>query len=77
MGEGPNDAETDDASNRALVEEALQQARRHPEVALLLDTFMDIDRGYYVRSGLIDRSGNWRAAGQLLADYRATTAQLR
>lgn len=76
MGEGPNDAENDDASNRALVDEALQQAQRHPEVNLLLDTFMDIDRGYYVRTGLIDRSGNWRVAGRVLTDFRAGAAQM-
>ena len=35
---------------------------------------MDIDRGYYVRTGLIDRSGNWRAAGRVLADFRAAAA---
>ncbi|MCZ4312187.1 metallophosphoesterase [Comamonadaceae bacterium G21597-S1] len=76
MGDGPNDAENDDAANQALVEEALQLARRHPDVLLLLDTFMDIDRGYYVRAGLIDRSGNWRAAGRVLADFRADAARL-
>jgi UDP-2,3-diacylglucosamine pyrophosphatase LpxH len=76
MGDGPNDAENDEAGNRALVEEALQQARRYPAVSLLLDTFMDIDRGYYVRTGLVDRSGNWRAAGQVLADFRAAAAQM-
>lgn len=74
MGDGPNDAEMDDAANQALVEEALQLATRHPEVTLLLDTFMDIDRGYYVRTGLIDRSGNWRAAGRVVADFRAGAA---
>ena len=49
----------------------LALARRHPLVELLLDTFMDIDRGYFVRHGLVDRRSNWRPAGSALARARA------
>lgn len=38
-------------------------ALAHPELGMMLDTFMDIDRGYFVRHGLIDRRCNLRPAG--------------
>ncbi|MEO8858179.1 MAG: calcineurin-like phosphoesterase 5, partial [Burkholderiaceae bacterium] len=71
MGDGPNDAEQDDGATLALVQEALASARRHPQVELWLDTFMDIDRGYFVRNALVDRLSNWRPAGEALARDRA------
>jgi hypothetical protein len=71
MGAGPNEAHTDDADTRALVAQALALAQRHLGVDLQLDTFMDIDRGYYVRHGLVDRRSNWRPAGLALARARA------
>jgi UDP-2,3-diacylglucosamine pyrophosphatase LpxH len=71
MGDGPNDAEMDDERNLAFVKETLVLARRHPRVELLLDTFMDIDRGYFARQGLVDRRCNWRPAGSALARTRA------
>ena len=71
MGDGPNDAEQDTQRDRLLVEEALELARRYPRVELQLDTFMDIDRGYYVRQGLVDRRCNWHPAGKALALARA------
>jgi hypothetical protein len=40
-------------------------------VEVMLDTFMDIDRGYYVRHGLVDRALNWRGAGRWLAQQAA------
>lgn len=71
MGDGPNDAEQDDEATLALVQEALATTRRHTRVELWLDTFMDIDRGYFVRNALIDRLSNWRPAGEALARDRA------
>lgn len=38
-------------------------ALAYPELAMMIDTFMDIDRGYFVRHGLIDRRCNLRPAG--------------
>jgi acyl carrier protein phosphodiesterase len=61
----------DDERNLAFVKETLVLARRHPRVELLLDTFMDIDRGYFARQGLVDRRCNWRPAGSALARTRA------
>lgn len=71
MGDGPNDSEIDDDRNRALVQEVLDAALRHPRVELQLDTFIDIDRGYFVRNGLLDRRSHWRAAGRLLVAARS------
>jgi hypothetical protein len=42
--------------------EAVRAARRHPGAAIFLDTFMDHDRGYYPRHGLIDRRFDPRPA---------------
>ncbi len=35
----------------------------YPGLSMMLDTFMDIDRGYFVRHGLVDRRCNLRPAG--------------
>ena len=42
--------------------EALKAARAYPDAAIFLDTFMDHDRGYYPRHGLIDRRFDPRPA---------------
>ena len=55
------DFEDDDAV-AARVDAAVRAAGEHPGVSLFLDAFMDHDRGYYPRHGLIDRSFNPRAA---------------
>jgi hypothetical protein len=52
----------DDAILRAAVE-LFACALAFPKVTMLFDPFMDIDRGYFVRHGLIDRRCNSRAAG--------------
>ena len=55
-------AADDDASIAAHVTEAAKAAAAHPRVTVFLDTFMDHDRGYYPRNGLIDRRFHPRAA---------------
>jgi hypothetical protein len=45
------------------VVELFALALAHPDVTFMVDTFMDIDRGYFVRHGLIDRRCNLRPAG--------------
>jgi hypothetical protein len=52
----------DDAILRAAVE-LFACALAFPKVTMLFDPFMDLDRGYFVRHGLIDRRCNSRAAG--------------
>jgi predicted phosphodiesterase len=52
----------DDAILRAAVE-LFVCALAFPKVTMLFDPFMDLDRGYFVRHGLVDRRCNSRAAG--------------
>ncbi len=40
-------------------------------IEFILDGFVDIDRGYYPRVGLVDRRGNLRPAGEWLRRRRA------
>jgi 3',5'-cyclic AMP phosphodiesterase CpdA len=69
--DGPNDSVLDDATIEREVRDIVEAARRHPGVEVMLDTFVDIDRGYYVRHGLVDRALNWRGAGRWLAQQAA------
>jgi hypothetical protein len=67
-------AATDDAQVTERVLEAFEVAQRYPQVQLFLDTFVDHDRGYYPRHGLLDRGGHPRDAFYALkrAVYRAS-----
>lgn len=76
-GDDPAGAEVDDRSIAARVEATAMTALEFPQVRCMLDTFMDIDRGYFRRNGLLDRAYNLRPAGEALraigAQYRAAT----
>ncbi|MCP5368452.1 MAG: metallophosphoesterase [Hyphomicrobiales bacterium] len=69
----------DDAANAARMAEAVAAAAGTPAadgaVELILDTLADADRGYFVRTGLVDRRYNPRLAshvvGHLLAAFHA------
>jgi hypothetical protein len=52
----------DDAAVAERVAEAAKAALQHPDARVFLDGFMDHDRGYYPRHGLIDRRYNPRPA---------------
>lgn len=52
----------DDTAVGERVVEAVIAARRFPETTIFLDGFMDHDRSYYPRHGLIDRQHNPRPA---------------
>lgn len=71
MPDGPNDSALDDAEVCARVERLCGLAERFPGLEFLLDSFMDVDRGYYPRVGLIDRRCNLRPAGEWLRRHRA------
>jgi 3',5'-cyclic AMP phosphodiesterase CpdA len=67
----PAEAFTDDAANANRVAEALAAALSaagpgRPEIDVFLDTFADIDRGYFVRHGLVDRRFNPRLASHVV-----------
>lgn len=62
----------DDEAVAAWVTEAARAALHHPGVPMFLDGFMDHDRGYYRRNGLIDRRFNPRPAlGALISFSRS------
>lgn len=54
--------QTDDLRVATCVVEARLASQAHPHLTLLLDTFVDHDRGYYPRNGLLDRRGTARPA---------------
>ncbi len=63
----PAIANFDDQAIARRVREALEMAPRLRRTTLQVDTFVDIDRGYNPRHGLLDRHYNFRAAGRMLA----------
>jgi hypothetical protein len=73
-GEGPDDSNRDDAAIARRVARAGFAARALPDVTVVLDTFMDMDRGYCTRHGLVDRRFNHREAGLALRHLNAVLA---
>lgn len=72
----PDAAWRDDHAIANRVAEAAFAAWCFPEVAVWLDTFADIDRGYFVRNGLADRRLAPRPAGLALRHLQAVLAGL-
>jgi hypothetical protein len=76
-GDDPAGEELDDEANAARVGDVVTTALEFPDVRCVLDTFMDVDRGYFRRNGLLDRAYNLRPAGALLrtagAEARASS----
>jgi 3',5'-cyclic AMP phosphodiesterase CpdA len=60
--ESPATYNTDDAEIANRVAEAMIAAAGTPNIEVFLDTFMDLDRGYFPRHGLFDRRFNPRPA---------------
>lgn len=69
--EAPDDAHLDEIwlANRVAI--AALAAAAHPMAVVFLDTFMDFDRGYFVRLGLADRKGSLRRSGRVAARMHA------
>jgi 3',5'-cyclic AMP phosphodiesterase CpdA len=67
----PADTSLDDLQHANRVAETIVAAETAPGVRAFFDTFADVDRGYFVRSGLVDRRFNprlgARVAGHLMA----------
>lgn len=63
----PAIANFDDDAIAARVGEAVRLAPGVAALSLHIDTFVDVDRGYNPRHGLLDRHYNFRAAGRALA----------
>ena len=64
-GDNPAIALTDelDAANRVAA--TLFAAHAMPAIGVWLDTFADVDRGYFPRAGLVDRRFNPKLAGKV------------
>ncbi|GAP33656.1 metallophosphoesterase [Piscinibacter sakaiensis] len=72
-GDDPAGTQFDDEANAAIVEAAASTCLEWKDVRCVIDTLVDVDRGYFRRSGLIDRAFNLRPAGarlRLLASRR-------
>jgi hypothetical protein len=59
----------DYVANRAA--ESLVAAYSQPRTRVFLDTFMDLDRGYFPRHGLYDRRWNPRKGAHVLSNLKA------
>jgi 3',5'-cyclic AMP phosphodiesterase CpdA len=68
----PDNCQDDKANANRIVEAGLM-AIAADGVDLILDTFEDVDRGYYVRNGLVDRLYNPRLAGKALKSLISVT----
>jgi hypothetical protein len=69
--EDPAEYPHDDNYTANRVTEAAIAAYAYPDVRILLDTFMDHDRGYFPRIGLYDRLLNPRKATIVLRNLNA------
>ena len=69
----PAIANFDDAAIARRVGEAVEAASSLTAVSVHIDTFVDVDRGYNPRHGLLDRHYNFRPAGRALATERTTS----
>ena len=78
----PAEAFVDDAANAWRTAISVISAAASPGLNIILDTFTDADRGYFVRTGLVDRRYNPRPAGRVVsalvgelgrADWRAAS----
>ncbi len=65
----------DDLSTANRVAESLWAATLAGHVELTFDTFEDIDRGYFVRHGLVDRRYNPRLAAKVIRHLGAALAK--
>jgi 3',5'-cyclic AMP phosphodiesterase CpdA len=59
-GENPAEAFNNDGHNANRVAESIAAAMSVERVSVFLDTFLDVDRGYFARTGLLDRRYNPR-----------------
>lgn len=66
-GSSPADGFHDDAENgRRIAESVLAAVSGGAGVSVILDTFADVDRGYFTRNGLVDRRYNPRSTSHMV-----------
>ncbi len=64
--DNPAEAADDELANANRVAETLFTAHALPGIGVWLDTLADVDRGYFPRTGLVDRRFNPRMAGRVV-----------
>lgn len=64
----------DDRENADRIAEALTASLTQPHINVFLDTFADVDRGYFVRTGVVDRRFNPRLGLQIVRNLTAALA---
>ncbi len=74
--DSPAEDFTDERANANRAAEALAAAHAAGGPDVILDTFMDLDRGYFVRGGLVDRLYNPRLAGRVFRHLNGALAEL-
>ena len=67
----------DDDAISLRVAEACFASLMNPQIHIRLDTFVDIDRGYFLRHGLFDRRHNPRKAGLLIKQIKDVYGALK
>ena len=70
-GANPAQETADDHSNAVRIAEAMAAAAAFDNVTVYADTFADIDRGYFPRTGVVDRLYNPRAAALVVRHINA------
>jgi predicted phosphodiesterase len=70
----PADGFEDEAANAVRVAEAVASAMASPGIDVILDTFDDTDRGYFARSGLVDRRFNPKLGSRVVSHLMAALA---
>lgn len=70
----PAEGFEDEAANAARVAEAVTSAMASSRVDVILDTFDDTDRGYFARSGLVDRRFNPKLGSHVVGNLMAALA---
>jgi hypothetical protein len=72
--DNPAVAHDDEREAAWRVAVASHAALAWPDVGVWLDTFADVDRGYFPRTGLVDRRFNPRLAGRVLRNLNRAMA---
>lgn len=73
----PGDTQDDEAWTASRAGESVALSTVHEDVQIYLDTFADVDRGYYRRLGVVDRFYNPRAAFHVIRELNLMPVTVR
>lgn len=74
-GEAPASADDNEYAAACRIAQTLLASAAYPDVTVVTDSLVDQDRGYFPRTGLIDRRFNLRPAGQVFRNLNAALPQ--